>query len=104
MLSLRCCGAYSICVVQVNKVAGNFHFAAGHSYQQGSMHIHDMAPFTDKTLDFTHKIHGLSFGKAYPVRQGVMRYLAGFCLPLHRPQHGTACKASSRSSSVCDLW
>lgn len=55
------------CAVQVNKVAGNFHFAAGHSYQQGSMHIHDMAPFTDKTLDFTHTIKGLSFGKPYPV-------------------------------------
>ncbi len=51
----------------MNKVAGNFHFAAGHSYQQGSMHIHDMAPFTDKTLDFTHTIKGLSFGKPYPV-------------------------------------
>lgn len=50
----------------VNKVAGNFHFAAGHSYQQGSMHIHDMAPFTDKTLDFSHKIHSLSFGQSYP--------------------------------------
>ena len=52
---------------QVNKVAGNFHFAAGHSYQQGSMHIHDMAPFAEKTLDFTHKIHSLSFGQPYPV-------------------------------------
>lgn len=50
----------------VNKVAGNFHFAAGHSYQQGSMHIHDMAPFTDKTLDFSHTIRALSFGKPYP--------------------------------------
>lgn len=55
------------CAVQVNKVAGNFHFAAGHSYQQGSMHIHDMAPFTDKTLDFSHTIRALSFGKPYPV-------------------------------------
>lgn len=52
--------------LSVNKVAGNFHFAAGHSYQSGSMHIHDMAPFADKTLDFTHKIHSLSFGKQYP--------------------------------------
>lgn len=54
-------------LLQVNKVAGNFHFAAGHSYQSGSMHIHDMAPFADKTLDFTHKIHSLSFGQPYPV-------------------------------------
>jgi hypothetical protein len=55
-------------VLQVNKVAGNFHFAAGHSYQQGSMHIHDMAPFSDKTLDFSHTIKTLAFGKTYPVR------------------------------------
>eukprot|EP00878_Enallax_costatus_P011895 GHUV01012419.1.p1 GENE.GHUV01012419.1~~GHUV01012419.1.p1 ORF type:complete len:384 (+),score=81.13 GHUV01012419.1:266-1417(+) len=52
--------------LSVNKVAGNFHFAAGHSYQSGSMHIHDMAPFVDKTLDFSHRIHSLSFGKQYP--------------------------------------
>jgi hypothetical protein len=56
--------------MQVNKVAGNFHFAAGHSYQQGSMHIHDMAPFTEKTLDFSHTIRSLSFGKPYPVGYG----------------------------------
>lgn len=51
---------------QVNKVAGNFHFAPGRSYQQGSMHVHDIAPFGEATLDFTHTIHKLSFGKAYP--------------------------------------
>lgn len=52
--------------LSVNKVAGNFHIAAGHSYQSGSMHIHDMAPFNDKVLDFTHKVHSLSFGQPYP--------------------------------------
>ncbi|KAF8069699.1 ergic3 [Scenedesmus sp. PABB004] len=54
--------------ITVNKVAGNFHFAAGHSYQSGAMHIHDMAPFADKTLDFTHTVKALSFGRPYPVR------------------------------------
>jgi hypothetical protein len=62
------CGRFAV-VLQVNKVAGNFHFAAGHSYQSGSMHIHDMAPFADKALDFTHKVHSLSFGQPYPVRE-----------------------------------
>lgn len=52
--------------LDVNKVAGNFHFAAGRSFQQGSVHIHDMAPFADKPLDFTHVIKGLSFGPQYP--------------------------------------
>lgn len=63
--------------MQVNKVAGNFHFAAGHSYQQGSMHIHDMAPFSDKTLDFSHTIHTLSFGKPYPVSMIAARAAIG---------------------------
>jgi hypothetical protein len=52
--------------LDVNKVAGNFHFAAGRSFQQGSVHIHDMAPFADKTLDFTHTVKRLSFGPQYP--------------------------------------
>jgi len=52
--------------LQVNKVAGNFHIAAGRSYQRGSMHIHDMAPFGDKPLDFSHKVNSMSFGKEYP--------------------------------------
>ena len=51
---------------QVNKVAGNFHFAPGRSYQQGGMHVHDIAPFGDALLDFTHSINKLSFGKPYP--------------------------------------
>lgn len=67
LCSGRACALVCLLQLQVNKVAGNFHFAAGHSYQQGSMHIHDMAPFTDKTLDFSHTIRSLSFGKPYPV-------------------------------------
>jgi hypothetical protein len=51
---------------QVNKVAGNFHFAPGRSFQQGNMHVHDIAPFGDAVMDFSHTIHKLSFGKAYP--------------------------------------
>ncbi len=30
------------------------------------MHVHDMAPFANHKLDFTHTINKLSFGKAYP--------------------------------------
>lgn len=76
-----CCHVLSCAApfLQVNKVAGNFHFAAGHSYQQGSMHIHDMAPFADKTLDFTHKIHSLSFGSSYPVSAACLACRSGCC-------------------------
>lgn len=52
--------------LKVNKVAGNFHFAPGRSYQRGSIHVHDLAPFENKHLDFTHQIHHLSFGHLYP--------------------------------------
>ncbi|KAG2483070.1 hypothetical protein HYH03_018053 [Edaphochlamys debaryana] len=53
-------------MLEVNKVAGNFHFAPGRSYQQGSMHVHDIAPFGDAVIDFRHTVHKLSFGQPYP--------------------------------------
>lgn len=53
-------------MLEVNKVAGNFHFAPGRSYQQGSMHVHDIAPFGDVAIDFRHTIHKLSFGQTFP--------------------------------------
>jgi len=52
-------------VVQVNKVAGNFHFAPGKSYQQNGMHVHDLAQFfKSDNFDFSHIIHSISFGKS----------------------------------------
>eukprot|EP00879_Flechtneria_rotunda_P017317 GHRR01018141.1.p1 GENE.GHRR01018141.1~~GHRR01018141.1.p1 ORF type:complete len:191 (+),score=34.48 GHRR01018141.1:966-1538(+) len=78
--------------MQVNKVAGNFHFAAGHSYQQGSMHIHDMAPFADKTLDFTHKIHSLSYGQPYP---GMRNPLDGVMQVAPQPKGGETKKGTA---------
>lgn len=52
--------------LDVNKVAGNFHFAPGRSYQQGNMHVHDLAPFDGLNMDFTHTVNVLSFGQSYP--------------------------------------
>ncbi|TPX32166.1 hypothetical protein SmJEL517_g04673 [Synchytrium microbalum] len=50
--------------IEVNKVAGNFHFAPGRSFQQSNMHVHDMGGIlAGKTYDFTHQIHTLAFGK-----------------------------------------
>eukprot|EP00199_Chlamydomonas_sp_CCMP681_P001880 CAMPEP_0119106818 /NCGR_PEP_ID=MMETSP1180-20130426/6334_1 /TAXON_ID=3052 ORGANISM="Chlamydomonas cf sp, Strain CCMP681" /NCGR_SAMPLE_ID=MMETSP1180 /ASSEMBLY_ACC=CAM_ASM_000741 /LENGTH=357 /DNA_ID=CAMNT_0007092209 /DNA_START=168 /DNA_END=1241 /DNA_ORIENTATION=- len=50
----------------VNKVAGNFHVAPGRSYQQGNMHVHDVAPFgPEARMDFAHTINKLSFGPTY---------------------------------------
>lgn len=53
-------------VMHINKVAGNFHFAPGRSYQQGNMHVHDIAPFGEEKMDFSHAVHKLSFGEVYP--------------------------------------
>ena len=51
----------------VNKVAGNFHFAPGKSFQQGSMHVHDLLAFgPDALFNMSHTIHKLSFGADYP--------------------------------------
>ncbi|KAG9295719.1 hypothetical protein G9A89_001736 [Geosiphon pyriformis] len=62
--------------VRVNKVAGNFHFAPGKSFQQNHMHVHDLQPFLDDTTkhDFSHIIHHLSYG---PIVDGVINPLDG---------------------------
>lgn len=50
----------------MNKVAGNFHFAPGKSFQQHHVHVHDLQPFGMKSFNLTHTIHRLSFGQNYP--------------------------------------
>lgn len=53
-------------LAQVSKVAGNFHIAPGRSYEQGAMHVHDLAPFQGRKLDFSHTVNSLSFGQQFP--------------------------------------
>ena len=52
--------------VVASQVAGNFHFAPGKSFQQGSVHVHDLVPFGDTEFDTSHIIDKLSFGVEYP--------------------------------------
>jgi len=52
--------------LEVNKVAGNFHFAPGKSFQQHSMHVHDLQPFKGAEFNLSHTITRLSFGNDYP--------------------------------------
>eukprot|EP01111_Echinosteliopsis_oligospora_P002808 TRINITY_DN1439_c0_g1_i1.p1 TRINITY_DN1439_c0_g1~~TRINITY_DN1439_c0_g1_i1.p1 ORF type:complete len:384 (-),score=111.29 TRINITY_DN1439_c0_g1_i1:153-1304(-) len=52
--------------LEVNKVAGNFHFAPGKSFQQHHMHVHDLQPFKWAEFNLSHTIVRLSFGKEYP--------------------------------------
>jgi len=58
----------------VNKVAGNFHFAPGKSFQSHSMHVHDLQPFPLTTFNISHNIHRISFGKEFP---GIINPLDG---------------------------
>jgi len=65
----------------VNKVAGNFHFAPGKSFQQHSMHVHDILPLKGVKFNLTHRIGKLSFGKEFPGQtnplDGVMKTAEG---------------------------
>lgn len=50
----------------VNKVAGNFHFAPGKSFQQHHMHVHDLQPLKNFNFNLSHHIVKLSFGTEFP--------------------------------------
>ncbi|KAM4622555.1 endoplasmic reticulum-Golgi intermediate compartment protein 3 [Discoglossus pictus] len=52
--------------LEVNKVAGNFHFAPGKSFQQSHVHVHDLQSFGLDNINMTHNIKQLSFGDEYP--------------------------------------
>ncbi|XP_028406041.1 endoplasmic reticulum-Golgi intermediate compartment protein 3-like [Dendronephthya gigantea] len=52
--------------LEVTKVAGNFHFAPGKSFQQQHIHVHDLQPFGGHQFNLTHHIRHLSFGEKYP--------------------------------------
>ncbi|XP_077807886.1 endoplasmic reticulum-Golgi intermediate compartment protein 3 isoform X5 [Macaca mulatta] len=50
--------------LEVNKVAGNFHFAPGKSFQQS--HVHGDSGWCCLQINMTHYIQHLSFGEDYP--------------------------------------
>jgi len=58
----------------VNKVAGNFHFAPGKSFQQHHMHVHDLQPYRNLNFNLSHTVNRLSFGKEFP---GIVNPLDG---------------------------
>eukprot|EP00245_Coleochaete_scutata_P005348 TRINITY_DN18829_c0_g1_i1.p1 TRINITY_DN18829_c0_g1~~TRINITY_DN18829_c0_g1_i1.p1 ORF type:complete len:387 (-),score=74.58 TRINITY_DN18829_c0_g1_i1:407-1567(-) len=60
--------------LEVNKVAGNFHFAPGKSFQQAHMHVHDLMPFQNTNFNVSHIVNSLSFGARFP---GVVNPLDG---------------------------
>jgi|EP00161_Ancyromonas_sigmoides_P023189 hypothetical protein len=52
--------------INVQRVAGNFHFAPGKSFQHAQFHVHDFMSLGDASkYNMTHKIYSLSFGEHY---------------------------------------
>uniref|UniRef100_A0A1D1Z2S5 Endoplasmic reticulum-Golgi intermediate compartment protein 3 n=1 Tax=Anthurium amnicola TaxID=1678845 RepID=A0A1D1Z2S5_9ARAE len=60
--------------LEVNKVAGSFHFAPGKSFHQANFHLNDLFSFQTESYNISHKINKLSFGKEFP---GVVNPLDG---------------------------
>ncbi|KAF7803706.1 endoplasmic reticulum-Golgi intermediate compartment protein 3-like [Senna tora] len=51
--------------LEVNKVAGNFHFATGKSFHQATIFLADLLAFQDNH-NISHRINKLSFGDNFP--------------------------------------
>ncbi|CAE1330597.1 ERGIC3 [Acanthosepion pharaonis] len=60
--------------LEVNKVAGNFHFAPGKSFNQHHAHVHDLQSLGSQKFNISHKVKTLSFGDPYP---GIINPLDG---------------------------
>ncbi|KAL0361655.1 UNVERIFIED_CONTAM: Endoplasmic reticulum-Golgi intermediate compartment protein 3, partial [Sesamum radiatum] len=67
------CNIYGF--LDVNKVAGNFHFAPGKSFQQSNVHVHDLLAFHKDSFNISHKINRLAFGDYFP---GAVNPLDGY--------------------------
>ncbi|XP_042514902.1 endoplasmic reticulum-Golgi intermediate compartment protein 3-like [Macadamia integrifolia] len=60
--------------VEVNKVAGNFHFAPGKSFHLSNIHVLDLLAVQAENYNISHKINHLSFGEEIP---GIVNPLDG---------------------------
>lgn len=60
--------------LEVNRVAGNFHFALGKSFHQSNIHVYDLLALTTESYNISHKINKLAFGDSIP---GVINPLDG---------------------------
>ena len=66
--------------LEVNKVAGNFHFAPGKSFQSIGFQLHDLLNFQRNVVqhNVSHVINHLSFGKKFPGRVNPLDGLSRF--------------------------
>ncbi|XP_019456922.1 PREDICTED: endoplasmic reticulum-Golgi intermediate compartment protein 3-like [Lupinus angustifolius] len=58
------CNVYGF--LEVNKVAGNFHFAPGKSFQQSGVLVHELLAFQKDSFNLSHHINRLAFGEYFP--------------------------------------
>ncbi|KAK1389971.1 hypothetical protein POM88_018149 [Heracleum sosnowskyi] len=56
-------GCNIVGTLEVNKVAGNFHFAPGKSFHQANLHVLELLAFQMDNYNITHRINKLSFGR-----------------------------------------
>ncbi|KAG0470114.1 hypothetical protein HPP92_016814, partial [Vanilla planifolia] len=74
------CNIYGF--LDVNRVAGNFHFAPGKSFQQSNIHVHDLLAFQKESFNVSHQVNKLAFGDYFP---GVVNPLDGIQWVQHAP-------------------
>ncbi|KAI4318698.1 hypothetical protein MLD38_032373 [Melastoma candidum] len=60
--------------LEVNKVAGNFHFAAGKTFHQSSFNLLELLSLQRENYNISHKINRLTFGEYFP---GIVNPLDG---------------------------
>ncbi|XP_073041506.1 uncharacterized protein [Primulina huaijiensis] len=60
--------------LEVNKVAGNFHFSPGKSFHQSNFQLLDLLAFQTENYNISHKINKLTFGDSIP---GIVNPLDG---------------------------
>lgn len=60
--------------LEVNKVAGNFHFVPGKSFHQSILHVNDLLSIPLESYNISHTINKLAFGDYFP---GVINPLDG---------------------------
>uniref|UniRef100_A0A7N0T4K7 Endoplasmic reticulum-Golgi intermediate compartment protein 3 n=1 Tax=Kalanchoe fedtschenkoi TaxID=63787 RepID=A0A7N0T4K7_KALFE len=61
-------------ILEINKVAGNFHFSPKKKFNSSNFHLFDFLEFQHDNYNMTHKINKLAFGDHFP---GVVNPLDG---------------------------
>lgn len=60
--------------MEVNKVAGNFHFAPGKSFQQSNVHVHDLLAFQKDS--FNVRLNSTSFSLSKEIKHLLLELMS----------------------------